>query len=253
MIYDLFPIFNELDMLMLRMTELASVPDVLHVAIEGSITNRGAAKPFHVADWCMEHGLPDRLVVLSQTLDPDPDPWVVERQQRDRLLSALGEMIDMDDDDLILSCDVDEIPRAAALPLIVEHTAKGPAALAMRHHWYGPGWIDPEPWVKAGAFRWGDQPDSLSADRVDGRRRVVHGAGWHLSWFGGLQAVLLKLASFSHAEYDTETVRARVADDMERGVAITGLHLTPYDGDDLPGGLTAATIEALVAEGRALP
>jgi beta-1,4-mannosyl-glycoprotein beta-1,4-N-acetylglucosaminyltransferase len=48
-IYDCFPFFNELELLELRLHELAPVVD-RHVLVEATVTHSGQPKPLHFAD-----------------------------------------------------------------------------------------------------------------------------------------------------------------------------------------------------------
>lgn len=227
-IYDLFPVNDELSMVVARLAAMRSA-GVHHLAVEGDITFRGTPKPYHLLAWQRTHHDPD-LTVIGLPLTPDPDPWVVEAEQRNSLLGLAAASFDPKPDDLILSCDADEIVRPSALERIMEATEAGPVVLAMRHHWYSPGWIDPAPWLKARAFRWRDRPAELHNLRL-AAMPTVPDAGWHFSWFGGPEAVHTKLRSFSHAEYDVPAVHGSVEELMQLGVALTGLRLTRYDGN----------------------
>lgn len=235
-IYDLFSVNDEIDMVTARMAALAEVPDVLHMAVEANITHQGTPKPWHLREYYASRDtVPKRLLVIGAELEPNAVAYEVEKAQRDGLLLNLRMLAAPDADDLILSCDADEIIRAEAIPAILEATAKHPSVLLeMRHHWYSTDWYDPAGWRKARAFRWEHRPESLSDVRWYEDAPVIADAGWHLSWFGGPERIHAKLRSFHHVEYNTDEVHDRVERCLAEGVALTGLHLTRWDGGDLP-------------------
>lgn len=239
---------DEIDMVLARVAELAEIPDVVHLAHEVDRTHQGDPKPYYLTEYCEAHGMPPRLIVLSSRGRSDPDPWVVEYDQRDGLLGYAESLLHPDDDDLILSCDADEIVRASALPQIAAEATAGRCTLGMRHHWYDTCWHDPAGWYKASAFLWRDRPDSLSHARLD-PVRTVQGVGWHLSWFGGVGRVQSKLRSFSHAEYNTAEVHDRIPQLVAEGISIPGLKLSRWDAlADFPPGFAVPTTEAELAQ-----
>lgn len=225
---------DEIDMVLARVAELAEIPDVVHLAHEVDRTHQGDPKPCYLTEYCEAHGIPPRLIILSSRGRSDPDPWVIEYDQRDRLLGYAESLLHPDDDDLILSCDADEIVRASAVPQIAAEATAGRCTLGMRHHYYA-DWIDPSGWYKASAFLWRDRPPSLSHARLD-PTRSLHDVGWHLSWQGDEDAIHRKLRAFSHSEYNLPEVHSQIAEKLRIGEKIQGGRLEPYRGEDLPQG-----------------
>lgn len=233
MIFDLFPVYNEIDLVKVRMAELADVADVRHVAMEARQTHQGSPKARYVADArAKDPALQTPRLALCQISDfPEGfGAWEREREQRDRLL---GSLTGVADDDLVLSCDVDEIVRASDLERIWTATERGPVKLGLRFHCYSKAWFDPIDWRHAAAFRWRDRPESLSALRLDFRLPVVANCGWHLSWWGGADQARRKLSAFAHTEHNTAEKRAHADDMILHGVSIHGyvLERTPAEWD----------------------
>ena len=110
--FDCFMFRDELDMLEMRLHELDGKVD-RHVIVESPFTHRGIAKPlvFHANKERFRPWL-DRITYL--VAEPDAAaPWAVEHAQRDHVWPYLDTM--GADGDIVLICDVDEIPSAQAL------------------------------------------------------------------------------------------------------------------------------------------
>lgn len=233
MIFDLFPVWNEIALVKVRMTELAGIDDVRHVGLEARQTYQGGGKALYVkqARQSDPELQSDRLLLAA--LDEFPDgagTWDRERYQRDQLPGALHSVAD---DDLVLSCDVDEIVRASDIPRIMAATRSGPVKLGLRFHCYSRAWFDPIDWRHAAAFRWRDRPESLSALRLDFARPVVRDCGWHLSWWGDAEQARRKLDAFAHTEHNTEEKRGHAEEMILHGISIHGyvLERTPPEWD----------------------
>lgn len=238
-IFDVFPCYDEQELIRARVHELRHVPSVVHIGMEAATDFRGRPKPLHLAEWD-EQNL-GRLTIMHCDLPHDPaDPWVAERWQRDALLDVL-EAARPDDEDLVLTGDADEFVRAAAIEVIARATEAGPVKLGLRMHYFEERFYDPAPWVHAGAFRWKDRPETLSSLRLDFSRPVVPDAGWHLSyWHMSPDRVHQKLSGFAHAELDIPEVHAQVESSLTEGRRpwLPGCpRLARWPGGDMPGGL----------------
>jgi len=220
---------DELDMLQLRLEELAPV-DAVTVAVEARVNHQGHPKPLYLTenrDRFAQWG--DRLRWVAVTSLPDsPNPWVREHAQRDHALGVLDQFADPGD--LVLIADIDEIPSLDVFSVRPE-----PA-------------VTLEQMVCAFAVDWMWQPDPTSVLTTAGHARKVgslaairdnrmayprlRDAGWHFSWVGGADACLEKLDAFCHLEAK-ETVREGIesGDFIERGLWNVA-RLTPVDVDE---------------------
>lgn len=241
-IFDIFPFFNELDLLEIRLNELAGVVDRFVIA-EARQTYAGAEKPLYFADnRARFSAFADRITHIIVD-DPPPDArqgWKFQDWQRDALLSGLQ---DAAPDDLVLLSDIDEIVSAGKLRIVAGRDPRAAeiSCFELRHFNFYLNWETPERWLRSGPRavrrRYLVAPHQLRAVRgpKDGfadairairtarlmgqpmRRHLVRDGGWHFTYLGGPDAVQDKLASFVGSEKPvmgdagSETVARRIA------------------------------------------
>jgi len=116
MTYDCFIFWKELDLLDLRLHELADVVDYFVLA-EATHTFSGQPKPLHFAEHRERFAAFEEKIihVVVDDLLSQPDPWTREYHQRNSLLRPL---LHCEPDDVIIISDADEIPRA---DLVAQH------------------------------------------------------------------------------------------------------------------------------------
>ena len=232
--FDCFMLRDELDMLEMRLRELAGKVD-RHVIVESSVTHRGIAKPL-VFDANKERFRPwlDRITYLVADPDMD-DPWAREHAQRDHVWPYLDTM--GADDDVVLICDVDEIPSASALAW----TGPGATSLFMRTTLYAVDWEVPPSYplpptaVAATVAHLRKHGGHLGAVR-DQRSAypMITDGGWHFSWTGGPERQKAKLLTgtchtelLSHPEANLILSGARYREGASGG----GIPVVPVDVD----------------------
>jgi hypothetical protein len=227
-IFDAFMVDDELDLLKIRVEELKGVENLTHVALQGTRTFRGDPRELISID------LP-RFDLHTICLPRFDDPWKAEAYQRDHLLIVL-EGYSPAADDLVISGEADEIPRARQIPTVLMGTEGGPVRLDMRSHRYSPRWVLPHQLTGCRGFRWKDR---AGGGRLTPMWRAVPNAGWDLGWFGGPEAFHRQLRSFSHTEYDTPVYHGQVNFMIDNGICLDGTRLAPWpEGLDMPAGLT---------------
>ena len=198
MIVDSFMFFNELDLLEIRINELADVVD-LFVLTEATLTHRGNKKPLYFednkdrfSDFNINHVVVDNYGGVSFE-----NPWVMEVYQRHCGLKVIREM-GLSPDDVVLTSDLDEIWSAYAVKEKAYTTGWKYAGAAMPLFYYyfnclhtNQAWF-PCRWAK------GDRLDiePLRGGEVD---ISFKNTGWHFSYMGDIQE---KLRCFSHSEFD---------------------------------------------------
>jgi hypothetical protein len=110
MTWDVFPFFNELELLEIRLTELEDVVD-RWVIQECAATHSGRAKPLYFNDNKTRFGRwlkrIDHQIVDMEQFPCSTDPFENEAWQRNMLLHAFSPA----DNDIITYTDVDEIPH----------------------------------------------------------------------------------------------------------------------------------------------
>lgn len=232
--FDCFPLFNEIDLLELRLNELWDVVDVF-VIVESRQTFTGGTKPL-----CLQEN-EDRFAKYMQKiryviLDAFPDGmsnWGREEYQRNYIINGLTDIAP--DDTLILS-DLDEIPRAEAVRDIVARGIQPREVYCLSlacYSFYLNVKIKTR-WERQGPrlIRARDLGDLYPLRRVLAptkgfvrnllrqikssrqmkrwvRRILVHDAGWHFTWMGGNEAVALKgssIAEHSHVPEGEKSV-----------------------------------------------
>ncbi len=219
-IFDCFPLFNEIDLLELRLNELWDVVDVF-VIVEARQTFTGNPKPMCY----LEHT--DRLAkyahkiryVMVDAFPPGMSNWGKEEYQRNAIKKKLS---DTEPDDILIFSDLDEIPRASVVQSIVAKGIKPKEVYCLSLDWYSfhLNIKMAEKWERQGPriIRAGDLRKLYALRRVTApvpgwgrnmmrqiksswrtghwvRRILVPDAGWHFTWMGGSKAVALKGSS----------------------------------------------------------
>jgi beta-1,4-mannosyl-glycoprotein beta-1,4-N-acetylglucosaminyltransferase len=221
-IFDCFTFFNELELLEIRLEELAPVVDRFVIA-ESPLTFTGRPKPLHFRDKKARFAaFADKIIHIVADEQPITEsPWDREWYQRNALQRGIA---DAAPDDLILLSDIDEIPRRQVICKI----KKSPPdlnevlCLELRMFYYFANlefddrWLrrGPRCLVKGGYFGmqklrnikgphssfFHDMSRAISAWRESGRllrRRAIRDAGWHFSYLGGVAAIQEKVQSTS--------------------------------------------------------
>ena len=225
---------DELDMLECRLIELEDY-DVTHVLVESFATHRGVPKPLHYANesgrrfrrW--EHRI--RTVAVGEAaFRPGAGSWEREHTQRDMAWLVLAP----DPGDLVLICDVDEIPSPAVLNWVGEEAA----AVRMRACLFAVDWEVPQhalpPQCVIARAGWlGGKSLAAVRDARDSYP-VISDGGWHLSWLGGPEAQRQKLETATcHTELFDMPTGALIMDGScwRDGRTDGGLPVVPVDVD----------------------
>lgn len=213
MTFDLFPFFNELDVLEIRFRELEDVVDKF-VLVEMPVTFTGKPKPLHFdgnrdrfSRWA------DRithLMIPESEIPHTTDAWARERYQRNYLMRGLD---GCGADDVIIISDVDEIPRASVIASF-DPAAGYRKLLQMSHVGYlnvqGGRDVEGGQWPCTVVLPFAElqRVGSIEAARhLPAGGRTIPDAGWHFSWIGGAERISEKMGSFSHTEHDNPHVR----------------------------------------------
>ena len=202
---DSFPFFNELDMLLLRLTELDHVVDTF-ILVESTATFSGNPKPLYFAEnkQVFERFLHKIVHIVYDDLPPGKEVsmWTREDEQRNAIARAFPKL-NLQLDDLFVLSDVDEIPDTEVLSrLKTEGLPGGIHSLQQDLYYYNVTCKSPEPWTYAKIMEVRNIVD-LKAVRSAVCPTIARG-GWHLSYFGSPEFVRTKIKSFAHDELNTE-------------------------------------------------
>ena len=201
MIFDCFTFSEELDVLEIRLRLLEDVVDYFVLA-EAPFTFRGKPKRLAYAEsgerfarWRA------KIIPLVYPEEAASDPWQNEWRQRDFLAEGLRALAGPED--LIILSDCDEIPdpanvgRRPEVKPIVGHRQRISHGFINRIH--------ESPWIGTRSLLRGtlESCGTLSEvrKRPESELEIVDG-GWHLSSFGGVDAVQKKMRTYSHSEFD---------------------------------------------------
>lgn len=213
MIIDAFMFFNELELLEIRLNELDPVVDKFVIA--ESLERHGSAnlKPAFIRDnWHIvkpfEHKI--KYVLLPHLEPPYTDSasgWGRENFQRNSLMASALELSTSPDDILILS-DCDEIPRATT---IKENLSLGRIhRLELELFYYNVNryvglWDNSTIGTVAQYINEGgtQKVRSDTIVRPHTKYGIIRNAGWHFSYFGGIDRMRTKVSSFAEAYLDS--------------------------------------------------
>jgi beta-1,4-mannosyl-glycoprotein beta-1,4-N-acetylglucosaminyltransferase len=208
-VIDTFTFFNELPMLLLRLTELDDVVDTF-VLVEATITHSGLPKPlfFQENKSMFEKFLHKIVHVVVEDLPnlPDTGTWVREEAQRTAIYRGLSQLT-LDPEDLVIVSDLDEIPDSSMIRSVKERGISDSIhCLYMDMYYYNTSCKMADLWkhAKIMHFRQLKESPNLNTIRLEYRYPYLHPAGWHFSYFGDADLIRTKLKSFAHNEFDTD-------------------------------------------------
>lgn len=132
-VVDACRLFNELDLLELRLRELWDAVDAF-VVVEAAYSHAGASKPLFFAE-SAERFAPYREKVAYHVLRTPPisaprtqaERTVLENHQRDAIGEALARL-GLHGRDVVVVSDLDELPRATAVPSLHGRLAASPSS-----------------------------------------------------------------------------------------------------------------------------
>jgi beta-1,4-mannosyl-glycoprotein beta-1,4-N-acetylglucosaminyltransferase len=246
-IYDGFLFFNELDLLEIRLNVLDKVVDQF-ILVESSVTHQGTPKPFIFEENKEKFTkfLP-KIIHIKITNTPDNfanlpivNPLTYEEQifaniyediKKTRLFNRTTEphfgrdffqkeciklgMKHANEEDILLSADLDEIPNPEYLKRLNEYFEPNQFYtfnqthycyyLNMLHYSHidnsrnGNMEVNTN-WKGTRMGTWGKIKNySINELRAQNNNDLIN-SGWHFSWMGGINRVKNKLQSYSHKE-----------------------------------------------------
>lgn len=229
-VIDAFLFFNELDLLEIRLNELAQVVDKFLI-VECTKTFSGKNHELcYAANMQRFKQFHDKIeyVVINDTPDFAPDParghnrHLIERWQRAQIDRGLKRCAQ---DDLIIISDVDEIFH----PKNVQHAFKilkdqKKVGFQQRFFYYYLNGLcvqngQDAPWWGPVACRYRDFPSAqvIRDDRGKNEPHFIDNAGWHFSYLGGVDKIVEKIEAYAHQENDTSYIKDK--DRLARRIA----------------------------------
>ena len=215
-VYDLTQIFNELDLLEIRLNILDPYVDFFVIG-ECGLTFQGKPKPLYYEEnrerfskW------KDKIIHVVIPPQDIKNSFEMAAYQKDYLRTALK---DCKPDDIIYYGDVDEIWKPNLLYGIPVYIS-GISKLRQLNYSYWLNNRSSEDWQGTNVCMYKDliNLNELRANHDN----VIDNGGWHFTNIGGMEQILKKLESYDHAEYNTDEVKSRIAERIENGEDYVG-------------------------------
>ena len=270
-IYDSFIFFNEIDTLNLRLNILDPVVDYF-ILCEADTTHSGQPKPFYFEEnkAQFEKFLP-KIIHLKITDMPTQftnlpikeGDVTFDEQCLNTIYSFIHNttafnrgtelyfgrdffqkectrrgMINCQDDDIILSSDVDEIPN----PEILKNAATlfsntdSIYSFKQRSYYYYLNVLQSDDWLGTRMGTYGRLKNYSFNELRRETNTVIEYGGWHFSFQGGAERVKHKINSYSHQDLNTDDIRNSIETKIENNVDPFGrsvLQQVPID-DSFP-------------------
>jgi beta-1,4-mannosyl-glycoprotein beta-1,4-N-acetylglucosaminyltransferase len=205
MIYDCFLLYNELDLLEIRLNELNDIVDKF-VVIESKTTFSGKPKQLFL-DINEERFIKFAPKIIRHITklpyQKDGNRWDNEKHSFDVMKDALVNIGANPDDIVFVSC-VDEIPKASAIKLylndIEEHNC---LMMYFSYYWLNCKIDSVWPGTILTLFKYLTKPiNDLQKSRQ--RFKKIPNAGWHFSFLGSAEFIADKISAYSHSEFDND-------------------------------------------------
>ena len=259
MIYDCFTFFNELELLELRLHELAGVVDKF-VLVEATKTHSNKTKPLYYQENRARFGeFHDQIIhIIVEDMPDAKNAWVLENYQRNCIARGL---VNCRPDDFVLISDLDEIPRATTVAQVsrempfrddflsnLTHAAlnsrlvkgifhrKGlrsklrnnhPFVVKFRQllyrHFLNCRTVRPP--FTHGTRMLHFRDFSGAEEMRHSGYKIVEDGGWHFSFMGGVERIREKLAAYAHQERNLPqyTDPQVISERINRGTPLGGL------------------------------
>jgi beta-1,4-mannosyl-glycoprotein beta-1,4-N-acetylglucosaminyltransferase len=205
MIYDCVMLFNELDLLELRFSELEEVVDRF-VVVESPVTHAGRAKRLAFAENRQRFDRWNGRVVhvVVEDMPKGPDPWSRERFQRNALVRGLK---DAGRTDGVIISDVDEIPKPSAIRRWSPEMGLCCFEQLCCYYWLNcvSGlWAGSRILQKEQMQQYGN-PTMIRHAQCP----VLTEGGWHFSFLGGAPQIAAKLEAYAHQDLNVSRYKDR--------------------------------------------
>ncbi len=228
-VYDCFTFFNELDLLEIRLNVLNDVVDKFVLCEMAYTFQRKPKTLIFEENKDRFEKFKDKIIHVKLTEIPEPiesklctngSTWQLECYQRDGIIKGL---VDAADDDIIMLSDVDEIPDPKKVEDYIKY-GNGISVFEQKMMYYFLNNINVTDPVWENGTRIAKFKDLKNPEDVPVRDKVfweysqkgscnyfryclgtrIKNAGWHFSYLGGPEAIILKRSSFSETNFNTQ-------------------------------------------------
>lgn len=251
MIYDAILFYNELDLLEIRLNILNDYVDYF-VITEATETFMGKTKPLYFKE-NIERFSKWRHKIIHQVVDDFPNNkllyqfcynspnvgnkehfWVREMYQKESMIFPLKE--NCKDNDIVYVSDLDEIWNPEIQIKVKWDTVYRP--IQTPYIGYLNNRISKNTGVgtRFGAYK---TLKKYGINYFRTEREVVsipiEKGGWHFTFMGGIEMIKTKLQSYSHQEYNNDTIKNNIDSNIQTNVDFLNRGYTVWqDESDLP-------------------
>lgn len=218
-IYDCFIFNNEVDLLELRLNILDDVVDKF-VIIEGKKTFSGNDKEsIFLKNKEKFSRWEDKIIYRYIDIPDFSTTWDREIYSRNYALT----LSIYEDDDVIISSDIDEIPNPEAIKNINQWINDSEHfTFQMNFYMYYINNFVTNKWFGSRVAKYNylknttlDDIRETTEDRNKITGSIIDGGGWHFSYLGGEEMIKNKIQSFSHTEYNTRNIISNISKNLE--------------------------------------
>lgn len=269
MIYDCFSFFNELDLLEIRLNELADAVDRFVIS-ESELTHNGKEKPLYFeSNKSRFSKFADKIIHVVVTRDSLQEAehgatfqersWMRENIQRNAIAKGLVRA-GANDDDIVIVSDLDEIPRASAVREAAYSIKRGEiTAFKLNNYTFflnlrnvsDPYWVNDPKMADCATFfskaAYKESRDEVfvlptvnlgptaTRFRYLTPTRRIQNAGWHFSYCGGIEAIVKKVKAFNERGlYERNDLIQFVTESIAKGKTLYGFdHCLSEQFDDM--------------------
>lgn len=203
MIYDCVTLFNDVELLLLRMMTLDSLVDYF-VIVEAGESHIREKKPFYYLQNAeLYKKYEDKIIYVTIPELPYDNPRDNEFYQRNLCLK--GFELAAPEDYIIIS-DIDEIPNPEAVRYGISQGWEQFGCLQKLFYYYV-NCQAVQMWYGSTVWKKKFIPEvQYVRNRRGGDPHGVENGGWHYSFLGGVERISLKLKSFSEQQVNTPDV-----------------------------------------------
>jgi len=250
-VYDLVIVNTELDWLEIRLNTLQEEVDYF-VVLESTRTFTGKPKSLALNDnWERFEKFRKQIIYHvfeepSESAMPENwDNWGYERYQKNAMFTQVLPRLADDrapvQGDVLLMSDLDEVPKPESIALIRHCDFPRRLTLKSRFYYYSFQWAaHNQAWDHPHATTYQGPNDTILpedlryalSDIAQGETQTIDNASWHCSsCFSTIEEMLVKMASFSHSEYNLDKFRQKpgIVDRMRKGLDLWDRADQTYD------------------------
>jgi len=243
-IFDSFIFYNEIDLLNYRLNILDKYIDKF-ILVESKYTFSGKPKKlFYLENRHLFENFNSKIIHIVLEDAPFKYPnvnykknqqWSNEYFQRIKIIDGINKINNINDDDIILTSDVDEIPNPNILKKIhdnlLDYDRENLNKLALDMYYYnlnlrlGEG----QNWHGIKLFNYKTLKNlNLTFQQIrvwehTNHVPIIPSGGWHLSYFGNVDFIINKIKSYSHQEFNNNNlINDELQNKIKNGINIIG-------------------------------